>query len=486
MTLYRSWRAPWNGVVPVPYLIVEPYPDNITLIFNKFGDTNVDFYRIYGGTSPQPTTLLATTSATLAQLSNLQNNQQYYFRVTAVANDGTESGYSNEENVMVNLVQPGQNMLQNGDFSAGTNGWTWVTNHTGAGTFNVVTGACVIHITSAGTLLTDLQLQQAGLALIQGKPYVLEFDGSAVGGTHPIQVELGEDQSPFDIYYLASPTLTPTRQHFTYAFTMTNATDLNALLTFNMGALARDIVLDNISLYMAYDSQATVTLTTIPGGLTVNVDGTNYTAPTSFTWATNSSHTLSAADAQLSGDGHARYPFLSWSDGGAQTHAVTTPLFDTNYTASFSTEYLLDITLAPADGGSVTPVPGGPWYPSDELVSLTANPNPGFTFLSWSGVDSQTNNTAQATMSGYRNVTAAFQAVGPILIDAPSLLPDGRIQFGVTAGPGATQLTVWATTTLSPPDWQILGTVPLTGGSGVFIDDPAPKMPTRFYRATVP
>jgi hypothetical protein len=142
----------------------------------------------------------------------------------------------------------------------------------------------------------------------------------------------------------------------------------------------------------------------------------------------------------------------------------------------------------PVEGGSVTLIPGGPWYPRDELVSLTANPDPGFTFLSWDGVDSQSNNTAQATMSEYRNVTAAFQAVGPIIIDAQSLtrLPDGRIQFGISAGPGATYLTVWGTTTLSPPDWKILGTVPLTGGRGVFIDDPAPEVPTRFYRASVP
>ena len=74
--LYRSWRSPWDGVVPVPYLIVEAYPDNVTLIFNKFGDTNVSSYRIYGGTSPQPTSLLATTPSTLARLSSLQNNQQ--------------------------------------------------------------------------------------------------------------------------------------------------------------------------------------------------------------------------------------------------------------------------------------------------------------------------------------------------------------------------------------------------------------------------
>ena len=486
--LYRSWRAPWDGVVPVPYLIVEPYPDNVTLIFNKFGDTNVNFYRIYGGTSPQPTNLLATTPATLAQLSNLQNNQQYYFRVTAVANDGTESGYSNEENVLVNLIQPGQNTVLNGDLSAETNGWTWVTNHTGAGTFNVVTGACVIHITIAGTALTDLQLRQSGLKLIQGKQYVLEFDGRAVGGTHPIDVKLGQDQSPFGIYYTASPTLRTTPQHFTYAFTMTSASDLNVRLMFNLGGLARDVVLDNVSLYLAYNSQVTVTLATIPGGLTVNVDGANYTAPTNFTWATNSAHTLSLADAQLSADGHARYPFLSWSDGGAQTHVVTTPRFDTNYTANFSTEFLLDVARVPAEGGEVTLVPSGPWYPRNELVSLTANPDPGYTFLSWSGVDSQSNNTAQATMSGYRTVTAVFPVVGPILIDAPSLtqLPDGRIQFGVTAGPGATQLTVWSTTTLSPPDWKILGTVPLTEGRGVFIDELAPTGPTCFYRATVP
>jgi hypothetical protein len=483
--LYRSWRSPWDGVVPVPYLIVEPYPDNVTLIFNKFGDPNVNSYRIYGGTSPQPTTLLATTPFTLAHLSNLQNNHQYYFRVTAVAKDGTESGYSNEETVMVNLVQPGQNMVQNGDFSAGTNGWTWVTANTGAATFNVVTGACLIHITSAGTALTDLQLRQSGLKLIQGKQYVLEFDGSAVGGTHPIDVKLGQDQSPFGIYYTASPTLRTTPQHFTYGFTMTGATDLNARLMFNLGALARDVVLDNISLYLAYNSQVTVILQTLPGGLTVNVDGTNYSAPASFTWATNSSHTLSAADAQLSADGHARYAFLSWSDGGAQTHTVTTPRLDTNYTASFSTQFRLDLAVAPTGGGSVTPVPAGPWYPPNQLDSLTANPNPGFKFLSWNGVDTQSNDTARVTMSGYRNVTATFQAVGPVIIDTHSVvrLVDGSVQFGVTA-PGAATATVLGSTNLLT--WQVLQTVPVTNGAAVFIDSAATNLPSRFYRVRLP
>lgn len=486
--LYRSWRAPWNGVVPVPYLIAESYPDNVTLIFNKFGDTNVSYYRIYGGTSPHPTNLLATTPFTLARLSNLQNNQQYHFDVTAVFSDGTESAYSNEETVMVNLVQPGQNMLLNGDFSSGTNNWLFATNNTGVATFNVVTGACVIHFTSPGTLPTDIQLRQAGLKLIQGKQYYIAFDGNTVSGTHTIDLKLGQDQSPFGIYYTTSPTLMPVRQHFIYHFTMTSATDLNSRLMFNMGGLARDIVLDNVSVYMAYPSQVNVTLATLPEGLTVSVDSNNYTAPASLTCATNSSHTLSAPTTQLSADGHIRYPFLSWSDSGAQTHNITTSLFDATYIASFSTQYLLDTTVTPTSAGSVTVLPGGPWYAPNQTVSLTANPNSGFVFVSWSGVDSQSNNTAQAVMGAYRNVMAVFQPLGPIAIDASSLmrLPDGRIRFAITAGPAATQVTVWSTTLLSAPVWTPLATIPLTAGKGVFTENAASTAPNRFYRVTAP
>jgi len=92
--------------------------------------------------------------------------------------------------------------------------------------------------------------------------------------------------------------------------------------------LARDVVLDNVTVYMAYPTQVTVTLATLPAGLTVSVDGTNYITPASVICATNSSHTLSAPTAQLSADGHIRYPFVSWSDNGLQTHAIMTSLFD--------------------------------------------------------------------------------------------------------------------------------------------------------------
>ena len=44
---YRVFRFPWHGVVSRPNLIIEPYLNQLALIFNKFGDKDVAYYRIY-------------------------------------------------------------------------------------------------------------------------------------------------------------------------------------------------------------------------------------------------------------------------------------------------------------------------------------------------------------------------------------------------------------------------------------------------------
>jgi len=76
------------------------------------------------------------------------------------------------------------------------------------------------------------------------------------------------------------------------------------------------------------------------------------------------------------------------------------------------------------------------------------------------------------------------------IIDAPVInagtvtrLPDGRVQFGLTA-PGAAQATVLGSTNLLT--WQELQVVPVTSGSAVFTDDTATNNPVRFYRIRVP
>ena len=45
----------------VPYLIVEPNSDKVTLLFNKFGDPNVAYYQVYGGLDSHPETLMAVS-----------------------------------------------------------------------------------------------------------------------------------------------------------------------------------------------------------------------------------------------------------------------------------------------------------------------------------------------------------------------------------------------------------------------------------------
>jgi hypothetical protein len=62
-------------------------------------------------------------------------------------------------------------------------------------------------------------------------------------------------------------------------------------------------------------------------------------------------------------------------------------------------------------------------------------------------------------------------------------LPDGSVQFDLTA-PGAATATVLGSTNLTV--WQVLQTVPVTGGTAVFTDNNATNYPARFYRILVP
>jgi hypothetical protein len=151
-----------------------------------------------------------------------------------------------------------------------------------------------------------------------------------------------------------------------------------------------------------------LTLATTPGGLTVTVDGTNYTSPVTFDWPAGSLHTLDVPSPQVAGDGHSRANFASWSDGGDQAHSITVPSYNTTNTAAFVTQYLLDTAIVPSGAGTVTNNPPGPWYNLGQSVSLTAVTNTGYRMYFWGGADGATGNTAQVTISGYRLLQASF------------------------------------------------------------------------------
>jgi hypothetical protein len=246
---YRTWRCPWKGSALQPYLIVEPYPDNVTLIFNQFGDTNVAFYKIYGGTVYQSTNLLATSGLTLKRLVDLQNGSTYYFRVTAVNKQGTEGPFSNEASATVNIIKPGQNMIQNGDFSQGTNSWVWTLSGGATAAWAIESGDSHIYITNGTATLANIQLKQTGKAIIQGKKYVFQFDAWSSQPRY-IEAKVAQDGAPNLNYSGTTSTyLTPIHNHYRYVFTMTAASDFNASVFFNMGSASYDVYLANVSLF---------------------------------------------------------------------------------------------------------------------------------------------------------------------------------------------------------------------------------------------
>ena len=245
---YRVWRCPWQGVALQPYLITEAYPDNLTLIFNQFGDTNVAFYRIYGGTTPHSTNLLATSGLTLKQLTSLQNGRTYYFRVTTVNKQGLEGPYSNEATNLINLIPPGQNMVANGDFAQGTSGWSWTLSGGATAAWAIESGVSHFYLTNGTASLANLQLQQTGIPLVQSNRYVLQFDAWSTGRRY-IQAEVAQQVAPNLNYSgTTSSLLTPVHNHYRYVFTMGAPTDLNASVLFNLGGSSSAVYLDNVSL----------------------------------------------------------------------------------------------------------------------------------------------------------------------------------------------------------------------------------------------
>ena len=103
---------------------------------------------------------------------------------------------------------------------------------------------------------------------------------------------------------------------------------------------------------------AVVTVTSVPVGLTLTLDGQPITTPNVFTGVVGIERALSApAQQNLAGR---RYQFASWSDGGAATHTISTPAVNTSFTATYvdigptiNTPPQVALT-APADGSTAT------------------------------------------------------------------------------------------------------------------------------------
>ncbi|QOY91036.1 InlB B-repeat-containing protein [Paludibaculum fermentans] len=156
-------------------------------------------------------------------------------------------------------------------------------------------------------------------------------------------------------------------------------------------------------------------VTTSPAFLPVTVDGQSYTSPKAFPWQPGSTHTISVGAAVPVGVGMRR-SFLGWSDGGALTHSITVPPTPTTFTAGFKLQYLLDLTVTPAAGGTVTLTPPSTdhYYDPATSVQITASLNPLYSFAGFSGDVSTSYYDQSVYMSGPKRVTATFVKAGDV------------------------------------------------------------------------
>lgn len=76
-----------------------------------------------------------------------------------------------------------------------------------------------------------------------------------------------------------------------------------------------------------------VTLATSPSGLSLTLDGQPVVAPFTFTGVVGIARTLGAPSPQTLGP--KTYDFVSWLDGGSQTHTISTPTTNTTITATY-------------------------------------------------------------------------------------------------------------------------------------------------------
>jgi len=119
----------------------------------------------------------------------------------------------------------------------------------------------------------------------------------------------------------------------------------------------------------------------------------------------------SGATVQLTATPNVGYTFTSWSgDATGSANPLTVTMNSTkNITANFTINtFLLNVT---AFNGSVAKIPNQVSYNSGSTVQLTATPNVGYTFTSWSGDATGTTNPLTVTMNSTKNITANFTAI---------------------------------------------------------------------------
>ena len=179
----------------------------------------------------------------------------------------------------------------------------------------------------------------------------------------------------------------------------------------------------------------------VPAGVEYTFNSVPYTGPQTIAIAPGP-YPLMLNSPQLVAAG-TEDTFVSWSDGGAQSHSVTIGNGTTVITGTFKTQFELTTGANPPTGGSIalgSSEGPGPFFDPGTVVTATATPSVGATFTSWSGACTVTTTTCQVTMSAPKTLTANFsQNTFLVTINVPAGISYTLSGFPFT-GPGSLSL----------------------------------------------
>jgi glucose/arabinose dehydrogenase len=130
------------------------------------------------------------------------------------------------------------------------------------------------------------------------------------------------------------PVVAPTSGSRTGSFTVPAAGETSANVWYRISLTVRDSGgLTRTSQRDVLPRKVRLTFATSPPGLQLRLDGQPVTTPLAVDAVAGITRTLGAISPQAAGG--TVYDFVSWSDGGAPQHNVSTPAVNTTYTATF-------------------------------------------------------------------------------------------------------------------------------------------------------
>ncbi len=137
-------------------------------------------------------------------------------------------------------------IIQNKYFNSNTENWEVKNFNGAAGNLSVTNnGFLKVEVTTAGTSNWHLGARQRGLLLENGKVYNVSYDAYA-DANRPSNVIVGKTDGTQYYYHDQALTTTPTT--YSFQFTMSQATNTDAMIIFNSGAAAISSYYDNISI----------------------------------------------------------------------------------------------------------------------------------------------------------------------------------------------------------------------------------------------